>query len=56
MLGVAPFVAVVVAEEPGSVAESPVELGKESLKPFAGLLFQKTGESSRKMTGFPRFS
>lgn len=30
---VAPFVAVVVAEEPGAVAELPVELGKESLKP-----------------------
>lgn len=46
MLGVAPFVVVEVAEETGSVAEPAVELGKESLKPVAGLLFQKTGESS----------
>ena len=38
MLGVAPFVAVVVAEEPGSVAEPPVELAKESLKPVASIL------------------
>ena len=38
MLGVAPFVAVVVAEEPGSVAEPVVELGKESLKSVAPIL------------------
>lgn len=38
MLGVAPFVIVVVAEEPGSVAESPVEFGKESLKSVAPIL------------------
>ena len=38
---IAPLVVVVVAEEPGSAAESPVELAKESLQPVAGLLFSK---------------
>ena len=38
MLGVAPFVAMVVTEEPDSVAESPVKLGKESLKPVVPIL------------------
>lgn len=38
MLGVAPFVAVVMPEEPGSVAEPSVELAKESLQPVAPIL------------------
>ena len=38
MPGVTPLVAVVVAEEPGAAAESPVELAKESLQPVVQIL------------------
>ena len=38
MLGVAPFVTVVVTEEPDAVAEPSVELAKESLQPVASIL------------------
>ena len=38
MPGVTPLVAVVVAEEPGAVAEPPIELAKESLKPVVPIL------------------